>query len=108
MTTKGTEIDMKYRNIYIVQPVRHDLSALRNWSNNLLFITTGYEHLSELRKTIEANLLEFDPTVDAIVMVGKVSTNLILGIALANIFHGQEISIGKYYDNGYHWERVKV
>jgi hypothetical protein len=96
-----------YRTIYIVQP-SHDFSLLKGLCRDIRFLTTGYEPTSSLLPKLEEGLKDFDPDKDAIVAVGKVTTCLLAGIALARFGH---LTLGIYskddFEGGsYQWLKI--
>lgn len=59
------------------------MTALKDWCDNIVFCSTGYETEEELPQVIEKALAGFDPEKDVVVPVGNVTNNLIVGAVLA-------------------------
>lgn len=72
----------KFRRIYVVAPTTHDLSPLKKYSDNLSFLLSGYESMDDLLERLKVELAEFDPEIDAIVPMGKIVPNVMLGHVL--------------------------
>lgn len=89
-----------YRTIYVAEP-GHDVSALREHTGRIKFITSGLELLPELIVSVQDGLKEFDPRTDAIVPVGKVTTCLVIGSILKERFGKQPINIAVYREKNY-------
>lgn len=96
-----------FRKIFVVQP-SHDLSALKNYTDNIELLTTGYENAEDLAPKIELKLTEFDPDTDAFVPVGKLISTMISGMIIQKLVPDREIKIGIYRDRDYEFMSVGV
>jgi hypothetical protein len=97
------EIGTGYRKIFVVEP-SHDFSALKDWCEQIVFLTTGYETVDILQDTIEDNLRsqKFDPSLDAILPVGRVIACIFTGIILGSYWGDKTLWLGTYSrDKGY-------
>lgn len=81
----------KFRKAYVAQNTQHDFSDLRDISDEIVFVTTGYEDEGNLHTTVEKSLVDFDPNRDVIVPVGNVFVNLLVGQVL-----GRKDKYGSY------------
>lgn len=91
----------KFRKIFITEPV-HPVGILSKYTNEIVFLSTGNEKIESLESIISNALKSFNPDEDAIVPMGRVSSCIITGIALANLFRNGEIfMIGLFKDNDY-------
>jgi len=89
-----------FRTIFVAEP-SHDVSALKEYTHDIRFITTGYESIDNVHDAIVKNLQEFDPDQDALVPIGKVITSLMIGATLSKRFNGLPITVGVYKDKAY-------
>lgn len=94
----------KFRRIYVTAP-SHDFNALKKYTNDIVFVTTGYESLEQLGSAIKESLKDFDPTKDAIIPVGKVVWVFVHGAVLGNL-NFKNVMIGIYKDGDYSFFRV--
>lgn len=103
---------IRFRRIYVAQP-GHDFQLLLNYTDEVKFINTGLERLGHVPDTIRQSLAEFNPEQDAIVAVGRANATLLLGVALQEMFPGQNITLGIYRSKvmtreEYQWVSVKM
>jgi hypothetical protein len=80
-----------FRTIYITDP-SHDVSLASRYTTNIKFITAGDEASAELPSVIAKNLKDFNPSVDALIPMGKVITCLMVGLYISSMF-GEPVDI---------------
>lgn len=105
----------RFRKVFIVQP-GFDYTPIARLASELKFITTGYELIQDLPGTLPVALVDFRPNEDALVAVGKVNHNLVLGILLGRLSvleDWNEVTVGVYSKNGsdmnpYEWVQIKM
>ncbi|KKN66965.1 hypothetical protein LCGC14_0466450 [marine sediment metagenome] len=95
-------MDKKFRNIFVTEATQHDLSALKQYAEKIILLSTGYEEAYDLGTIIYDELInrKFDPCQDVILPIGKVTTALMVGIVLGRRFDGK-IEIAIYQNNEY-------
>lgn len=98
-----------FRTLYIVEP-SHDLSVVKDYTDNIKFITTGTELVEGLAERVSASLEDFDPEEDAIIPMGRTSACLITGLILrSKIPKGGTVKIGVYKkDSKYVFVKVVI
>lgn len=94
-----------YRKIFVVEP-SHDLSALKNYTDNIELLTTGYENPEDLSIKIENNLKDFDPSTDAFVPIGKLISTMLAGMILQRISRNMPIKVGIYKNRTYEFMSI--
>jgi hypothetical protein len=92
---KPKEEEKKFKRLYVVEP-SHDVSVLKSYTNNVIFMTTGNELVSELEQKIYENLEEFHPEEDAIISMGRTVACLLTGLLIGSLYPWQEITYGIY------------
>lgn len=92
--------DDMYVRIFIAEPSR-DFSALTQYGEDFVFVTSGLEKIEDIQAKVEVELLKFNPDQDALVPIGRVATNMIIGVTLSKLFPGQTIKIAVYKDKDY-------
>jgi hypothetical protein len=102
----------KFRRIFVLQP-SHDFSLLREFTEQIEFVTTGYETVEELENSIEEKLIAFIPTEDAVVVVGRVNAAFVFGAKLQEMFPSETIHVGVYKkddlgDKTYNWIEINL
>lgn len=91
----------RFRKIFIVDP-SHDVSLASKYTSNLVFITNGDENLEDLPEVVSKNLEDFNPSVDALIPMGKVSTCLLVGLTLtAKVGPNIPIVVGIFRKDSY-------
>jgi hypothetical protein len=103
----GIEVVKHYRTIYVVQPT-HDLSDTRDFTNNLRFITNGNELVENLLPVIRESLKDFDPDQDAILAMGRVSANVLVGMILREKFPSKLIDLGIRNNESYQFIELEI
>ena len=98
----------KFRRIFVQEPAKKDLSALTAYSEDIRYLTAGFEDHSGLAGRIEDILKEFNPDTDAVIPVGRVVAAFILGAQIAAAFPGKDISIGLYNNKDYTFMRLSI
>lgn len=101
----------KFRKVLVLQD-GHDFSALENYTDDIVFVTTGEETVRGAALAIREALEEFDPDTDAIVPVGKIAVSFLAGMLVTKMFPGKEITIGLYQSKlsrtkEYKWLKTK-
>jgi hypothetical protein len=94
-----------FRRIYVTEP-SHDMSALKKYTDCIVFLTTGYEDLSILSDVAKIALNDFDPDQDAFVPIGKLITNVIIGMYVNE--KNLDIVVGLYRDKDYTFYTMEV
>jgi hypothetical protein len=88
-----------FRHAYVVEPGRWDFSGLENIAARIIYLTTAYEKtFAERRRSIVAALGDFDPSLDVVVPVGKVSSVFLVADLLA---HYPKLNVAVYNGQGY-------
>lgn len=95
----------KFRRAFVVQPV-HDFSALKNYAQDIRFLSTGYEDIENLEESVDDALANFDQDDDVIIPAGRVITCFIIGFIL-QIRGINNFIIGVYKDKDYDFYRVE-
>ncbi len=101
MTEKQESIqkasNKRFRKIYVLQHAPFDFRVLNFWGEEVIFVTTGLEELDGVSSKVEIGLRDFDPSLDAIVPIGRVSGNFLAGITLTQNFQpGTLVTYGIY------------
>lgn len=94
-----------YRKIFVVEP-SHDLSALKNHTDNIELLTTGYENPEDLPAKIKNNLKDFDPETDAFVPIGKLVSTMLAGMELQKKLRNAPIKVGIYKNRAYEFMSI--
>ena len=104
-----TDEEKKYfRKIFVAEPT-HDFTALKQYSDDIVFVTTGLEDISRLGATVGRSMADFDPTEDAIIPVGKLATVMFIGMMILTkmMEKGSEtFNFGIYRDKDYTFKTV--
>jgi hypothetical protein len=88
-----------FRRAYVVEPGRWDFSGLERVATRIVYLTTAYEKtFQERRRSILAALGDFDPELDVIVPVGKVSSVFLVADLLAR---HPRLNVAVYNGSGY-------
>ena len=95
----------RFQTIYVVQPSSHDFSALKKYTDNIVFLSTGYEELEDLPLIIRENLRDFCADTDAIVPAGKIIWSFMAGLVLSN--EKCSLTLGIFTDKDYVFEEVE-
>ena len=98
-----------FRTAYVPQNSGHDLTALKDLCDKIVFCSTGYEAEAELPQAIEQAMKEFDPRKDIIVPVGNVTSNFLVGMVAQKMMLPYEaylenvpcVSMAIYRDKAY-------
>lgn len=99
-----------FRYIFVVEPGR-DFSSLAKRCDQIRFVTSGYEEVSQLEVAISKGLRDLDPKQDAILAVGRVNSCLLTGAIVQGSANGQPWTIGIYTSDApepYKFIRVQV
>jgi len=96
----------KFRTLYVVDPT-HDVSIAKDYSESVVFISSGDEQIEDLEDRMMRILFSFDPRQDAIIPMGKVTVCLLTGIVLGRLFPFDKIAFGVYKDGEYKFIRVR-
>lgn len=107
-----TKQEPLFRSVYVGQP-GHDFSALLQHTDQIKYLTSGWERLEHIPDAIRTALEEFDPDQDAVVAVGRANATMLLGVELRSMFPGEEITLGVYRSKvvdqeEYQWVSVKM
>ena len=94
----------KFRRIYVTAP-SHDFNALRDYTDDIVFVTTGYEGLDKLGSAVKESLKDFNPATDAIIPVGKVVWVFVHGAILGSL-NFDYITIGIFKDGDYSFFKI--
>lgn len=93
---KNTE--QTFRQILVVEPTHHDLSSLNRYSRRVRYLTSGFADDESISAQILEELRDFNPETDAIIPMGKLLSNILLGAQLARfgrvtvgIFQGGDV-----------------
>jgi hypothetical protein len=97
----------RFRKVFVVEP-SHDLTALKKYTDDIRFITTGYEDIGKIGEKIDKNISEFDPSQDAIVALGRVSVCMLIGICIAKKFPDKKMEFGVYSNKDYTFEAIQL
>ena len=100
-----TDNNKMFHTIYVVEP-SHDFSALKKYTDEIVFLSTGYEKLEDLPEIIRNNLNDFCAQTDAIVPVGKIIWTFVAGLVLAERKDNGKITVGIFSDRDYIFEEV--
>lgn len=92
--------DDQFRKIFVVEP-SHDLSALKQHTDCIELLTTGYENLPDLQAKIDKNLNDFCPETDAFVPIGKLISTMLAGMTLQRMSNGAPITVGIFRNKSY-------
>ena len=77
-----------FRTAYVAHNSGHDMSALKEFCDKIVFCSSGYEGEEDLPQVLTDAIKDFDPEKDVVVPVGNVSSNILLGVAIARkAFH---------------------
>ena len=91
----------KFRRVYVVEPA-HDVTKLSKYTNEIRFLTSGTESSDiELFKTILKALSDFNTKTDAILPIGRVMTNMLVGLAIGEIFEDSPYTFLTYKNGDY-------
>lgn len=85
----------KFRKVLVLQD-GHDFSALSNYTDEIVLVTSGEETVRGAAMLVEEALEEFDPESDAIVPVGRIAVAFLAGMLVNKMFPGQAITFGLY------------
>jgi hypothetical protein len=99
----------QFKHIFVVEPSGHDFEQLKQYTGDIVFITSGYEQIDELPKKIAAALSKFNPLTDAFVPVGKLISTLLAGMAVGRILKQNdwsEVWVGIYREKDYKFMAV--
>jgi len=69
-----------FRIAYVTEASSHSFLPVLEECEEIRFITTGYETDGDLPDIIASALEDYHPDIDVILPVGRVATNLIVGI----------------------------
>jgi len=97
----------KFKRVFITQPTKYDLSVLNNYADELIYVTSGLEPLERIEESVEVNMQEFNPAIDAIVPIGRATGVLIMSFVIARRLNGQKINVGVHKGKG-SYEFIKV
>jgi len=84
-----------FRKVWVVMPT-HNFNNLKEFTQDICFIATGYEEVSDLSAIVLNSLKDFDPNQDALVCVGKVNTVFVTGRIVQQIAGDRPVWIGVY------------
>ena len=104
-----------FRKIFVLHYGK-DFSLLKEFTDEIVFVTNGYEATEDLTQIIIEKVADFDPVQDAIVAVGKVNVSLITGIVISNLHPNSPIWIGVFTKSSkkdkksaqYHWLQIQL
>jgi hypothetical protein len=77
------DTNQHFRTAYVPHNSGHDLTALKDLCDRIVFCSNGYEGEIELPQVILEATKDFDPDKDIIVPVGNVISNVLTGAAIA-------------------------
>jgi len=90
----------KFRRIYVVEPA-HDVTKLSKHTNEIRFLTSGDEPSDKLFEHILKAISDFNPKCDAILPIGRVMTNVLVGLAIGECFTDSPYTFLTYKDGDY-------
>ncbi len=99
----------RFKHIFVVEPSGHDFEQLKQYTGDIVFITSGYEQLEELPRKIAEALSKFNPLTDAFVPVGKLVSTMLAGIAIGKVLKLEdwsEVWVGIYREKDYKFMAV--
>lgn len=102
----------RYRKIYILQ-AGFDFTPLKGMADEVEFVTSGFETYDRVLEFCDRKMEDFDPDLDAIIVVGRSITMFLIGLYLGTKFPGKELTIGIYKSKisdhkKYEWRGFKV
>lgn len=99
----------QFGTAFVVQYTTHDISALLEMAERIVFVTTGHEKEEELQSAIHIIMQAFDPVMDVIVPVGNVMANLLVGVCLEklNVDLGR-CQVAVFQDKKYHVMEIRL
>jgi hypothetical protein len=91
-----------FRTAYVASNTGHNFDPLLEFCDEIKFVTTGYEKEEVLEKEIRKSLENFEPSLDILVPVGSVYTNMLIGMVIRHWWVFGSISIAFFQDQQYH------
>ena len=95
-----------FRKIFVAEP-SHNVSGLKDYTDEIVFVTTGYQTIINIPAEVAKNLEDFDPEQDAIVPLGKLTANILIGLFLGKKYPNVGIWIAIYKDKEYSFVNTK-
>jgi hypothetical protein len=95
-----------FRKIFVAEP-SHDVSGLKAHTDEIVFVTTGYQTIEKLPIEIAKNLEEFNPQQDAFVPLGKLVATFLISMFFVKKFPSSGIWIAIYRDKEYTFVNTK-
>lgn len=102
--------DSKFRKLFVVEP-SHDVSVLSKYSSNIIFLGDSEEKIVDLPNKMKKYLEDFDPDLDAIIPMGRVSSCVLAGLLVGSKLTYSDpiiIMIGIYKNEEYIFIPVEV
>jgi len=95
-----------FRKIFVAEP-SHDVSGLKAHTDEIVFITTGYQNIDKLPSEIARSLEDFDPQQDAFVPLGRLMATFFICMFFCKKFPSSGIWIAIYKDKEYSFVNTK-
>lgn len=106
-----TPVKPNFRKIFVIEASGHDLTPLKQYTSDIVLLTSGYEELCELPEKIDKIFEQFDPKRDAFVPIGKLASSFLAGISVGKILAKKdwtEIWLGIYRNKDYEFVALKA
>lgn len=88
----------KFRKVFVTEPA-HDVTKLKDYAEDIRFLTSGYEPYNELFELVLRALYDFNPLTDAILLMGRSMANAMVGLVIGENYSESPYSF-LIYNNG--------